>query len=63
MNARPETARPSNPPAQPIPAGTPLPPWEQIPLQQRQELTQILADMLIRKLQALEREVLHERPS
>lgn len=63
MKARPEITRPSNPPANPIPAGTRLPPWEQIPPQQRQELTQILADMLIRRLQALEREATHEPPS
>ena len=38
-----------------------VPPWEQIPLEKRQELAQVLAGMLLKLLQA--GTVKHEQPS
>lgn len=63
MIASPGTTCPTNsPPVTPLPAVNRIPPWEQIPQDKRQELTQVLADMLIHKLQSLEMERAHEPP-
>ena len=69
MIAHPEIGRPSALPAwlsslsRHSSAGTCIPAWERIPQDKRQELTQVLADMLIHKLQSLETEGAHDPPS
>lgn len=44
-------------------ATLPTPPWEQLPAEKQQEVTRILAGMLLRQLQAQGRGELHEQPS
>jgi hypothetical protein len=61
MTASPETTlKPTSPaPVSEIPAAKRIPAWEQIPAGKRQELTQVLADMLLKQVQAVA--VGHER--
>ena len=51
----------NNPPGNQIPAAVRIPAWEQIPLEKRQELAQVLGEMLLKLLQA--EVVKHEQPS
>jgi hypothetical protein len=51
----------NNPPVNEAPAESRIPNWEQIPVEKRQELTQILAGMLLKQVQ--ESGVNHEQPS
>ena len=48
-------------PVDPTPSRLCIPEWQQFPPEKRQELTQILAGMLIRQVQ--EAQGRHERPS
>jgi hypothetical protein len=61
MNTQPETKTIQTQPApeSPEPAARAIPAWEQLPVEQRQELTCILAGMLLKQAQAAE--VGHER--
>jgi hypothetical protein len=52
---------PNQPPVSQAPAAVRVPPWEQIPPEKRQELAQVLAEMLLKLLQA--GTVKHEQPS
>ena len=64
MNASPETIlSTSHPPVNPAPGTIRIPPWEQIPVEKRQELTQVLADLLVRQIQRQEAGGRHEQPS
>ena len=63
MIANPETIskQTSLPPENQPQAVNHIPQWEQIPVVQRQELTQVLAGMLLKQIQAAG--VQHEQPS
>jgi len=63
MFASPEmTLNRTNPaPVNETPVVSHIPQWEQIPAEKRQELTQILAGMLVRQVQT--QGVSHEHPS
>lgn len=53
----------NQPSVKPFPAMLCTPQWEQLPAEKQQELTQVLAEMLLRQIQAQEGEVQHEQPS
>jgi len=63
MIANPKTisTQTSQPPENQPQAENHIPKWEQIPMVKRQELTQILAGMLLKQIQSAG--VQHERPS
>jgi hypothetical protein len=62
MKAHPETTIQSNAvPVTLIPALVRIPEWQQFPLEKREELTRILAGMLVKQVQ--EAGVKHEQPS
>ncbi len=64
MNASPEATNSTNhPPVNPAPATIRIPPWEQIPAEKRQELTRVLADLLVRQIQRQAAGDKHEQPS
>ena len=64
MNASPQaTLSTSHPSVDPAPGTIRIPPWEQIPAEKRQELTQVLADLLVRQIQRQEAGGKHEPPS
>jgi hypothetical protein len=64
MNASPQAIlSTSHPPVNPAPATLRIPQWEQIPAEKRQELTQVLADLLVRQLQRQAAGGKREQPS
>jgi len=68
MKARPGESRPGqnwNKKSQgnEIATGWQTPAWEQIPEEKQQEVTQVLAGMLVRQMQEQEMGVWHEQPT
>lgn len=54
----------NNPPSvNKSPTALQTPQWEQLPAEKQQELTQILAGMLLRQIQAQEMGARHEQPT
>ena len=64
MIANPGSMTPTNlPPVNEDPATNRVLQWEQIPAQKRQELTHILAGMLVKQIRQQPTGVQHERPA
>lgn len=62
MIASPGSMTPTNqPPVKEAPASNRIPQWEQIPAEKRRQLTQILAELLLKQMQPAG--VKHEQPS